>query len=143
MKFWRTIEVIFTVLIIINSYSLINVDDDEVVWGDNCPFVVNNDQEDLDENNIGDACDDDLDGDHISNIRDNCPFDRNHRQGDLDYDGRGDICDQDIDGDGHLNGDDNCPFVANPDQADDDIGNICDVSTMHMQIMRLQIYGEV
>ena len=34
---------------------------------DNCPFVANPDQKDTNGNGIGDACDDDIDGDDILN----------------------------------------------------------------------------
>ena len=42
--------------------------------GDNCPHVFNADQQDIDNDNIGDECDDDIDGDGISNKEDNCPL---------------------------------------------------------------------
>ena len=51
---------------------------------DNCPFVSNNDQSDLDDDLRGDLCD-------------NCPELPNFRQADLDADGIGDLCDNCID----------------------------------------------
>ena len=98
---------------------------------DNCPTVPNADQSDLDGDDIGDACDADIDGDSISNDIDNCPTNSNLDQADLDGDGLGDACDSDIDGDAVTNALDNCPTLINPDQADfeaDGIGDRCDDS---------------
>lgn len=44
-----------------------------VVIEDNCPDVANPDQADADNNGIGDACDEDTDGDGVVNSEDNCP----------------------------------------------------------------------
>jgi MYXO-CTERM domain-containing protein len=60
---------------------------------DNCPFVVNVDQADLDGDGLGDACDPDGDGDGVINRVDNCPGMDNAAQVDLDRDGWGDTCD--------------------------------------------------
>ena len=43
--------------------------------GDNCPLTANPDQDDLDKDDIGDACDNDRDGDGIDNEADDCPND--------------------------------------------------------------------
>jgi len=102
---------------------------------DNCPMVANPDQADADNDNIGDACELDTDGDGIfdegsgdgwignqpclggvAGCDDNCRFTFNPSQSDGDADGVGDACD-------------NCPMVINPDQADmdrDGIGDACD-----------------
>lgn len=96
---------------------------------DNCPSIANADQSDIDNDNIGDVCDDDIDGDGILNVDDNCPMTTNSDQSDIDNDGIGDVCDPDTDGDGILNVDDNCPLLANIDQEDNDndgIGDLCD-----------------
>ncbi|MBT6143462.1 hypothetical protein HOH51_03030, partial [bacterium] len=104
---------------------------------DNCPSDANEDQADLDEDDIGDVCDDednrDTDGDGVQNHADNCPEIPNNDQLDTDSDGLGDTCDdednRDTDDDGIQNHEDNCPSDANNDQADldaDDIGDVCD-----------------
>jgi hypothetical protein len=67
---------------------------------DNCRFLANADQSDLDFDGAGDACDPDEDGDAVDNATDNCPLVYNPDQVDLDQDGRGDLCDDDDDGDG-------------------------------------------
>ena len=60
---------------------------------------ANADQTDTDGDEIGDVCDDDLDGDLVINDVDNCPEVVNVEQNDLDQDGLGDLCDEDKDGD--------------------------------------------
>ena len=78
--------------------SMWDLDDDGVANDiDNCPNDANSDQADVDEDDIGDICDDvndlDLDGDDVLDTVDNCPDDANTDQADLDEDGIGDICD--------------------------------------------------
>ncbi len=64
---------------------------------DNCASVANPDQSDLDNNGIGDVCDEsaeiDSDGDGIPDNTDNCPDASNPDQADEDGNGVGDICD--------------------------------------------------
>jgi len=84
---------------------------------DNCADIENADQLDLDQDDLGDACDDmvDLDGDAVHDPEDNCPGFQNEDQADMDEDGAGDVCD-------------NCPDADNADQADadaDGIGDAC------------------
>lgn len=98
---------------------------------DNCDLAANPDQRDLDDDSIGDSCDEDIDGDEVPNEADNCPYTPNPDQKDRDNNGIGDVCEPDADGDGDgiINAEDNCPNVANPDQADrdqDGIGDVCD-----------------
>ena len=79
---------------------------------DNCPTVFNINQENMDGDRYGDACDSDIDGDGIANINDNCDFVSNPSQQDIDGDELGDACDSDIDGDGIPNIYDACIFIG-------------------------------
>jgi Zn-dependent metalloprotease len=96
---------------------------------DNCPLVPNPGQENHDGDNLGSACDPDMDGDTIpNNAPDNCPTLPNKPQSDFDGDGKGDVCDN-SDGDAVMDAQDNCPTVANSDQLDTDgdgKGDACD-----------------
>ncbi len=69
------------------------INDDE----DNCVLISNADQTDLDQDGIGDDCDEDMDGDGIDNTMDNCPMLANPDQIDEDQDGIGDDCDPSVD----------------------------------------------
>ncbi|MDX9912994.1 MAG: thrombospondin type 3 repeat-containing protein [Candidatus Moranbacteria bacterium] len=60
---------------------------------DNCVRVENSDQEDLNNNGQGDACDD-FDRDGVINQNDNCRDLINRDQKDTDLDGVGDVCDE-------------------------------------------------
>lgn len=96
---------------------------------DVCVQVPDPEQQDLDGDEIGDACDEDDDGDGVADEKDVCPWVSDPEQRDRDFDMRGDLCDPDLDGDGEDNAADNCPDLANPDQHDrnsDGAGDVCD-----------------
>lgn len=79
------------------SFDVSDDDEDDIpALYDNCPDVANTDQDDLDNDGIGDLCDDDMDGDGVPNDIDNCPTTANADQTDVDNDGIGDICDPEI-----------------------------------------------
>ena len=104
---------------------------------DNCPAAANEDQNDVDEDDLGDVCDDnpddgpvgDSDGDGVVNEEDICPDVANPEQDN--------ICDRDdnrlpgdSDGDNIIDVNDNCPAVANVGQLNTDgdaQGDVCDV----------------
>lgn len=66
---------------------------------DNCPAMPNPDQSDLDRDGAGDVCDDDDDGDGISDTNDDFPEDASENT-DTDNDGTGNNADLDDDNDG-------------------------------------------
>ncbi len=70
---------------------------------DICMLTYNPNQEDMDEDGIGDSCDDDIDGDGVFNTIDKCPLFADAEQADTDNDGIGDACDNDTDGDAVFN----------------------------------------
>jgi hypothetical protein len=95
---------------------------------DNCPDIANSDQKDMDSDGKGDVCDEDADGDNVSDLIDNCLMTYNPRQTDFNLNGKGDAC-EDSDGDGVMDDKDNCPLISNSGQSDQDedgYGDICD-----------------
>jgi len=91
---------------------------------DNCPNDPNPDQEDLDQDGLGNVCDDDSDGDGVSNGDDQFPLDSTENS-DTDNDGVGNNADLDDDGDGMNDTDDAFPLDSNEttDTDNDGIGN--------------------
>ena len=95
-----------------NDVTGTDSDNDGIVDNqDNCPTNANPDQADLDNDNIGDACDPDIDGDGVVNTDDIFPEDASETA-DNDNDGSGDNADTDDDNDGILDVNDRCPLVA-------------------------------
>ncbi len=81
------------IVITLSLQALSDLDADGVIDAlDNCPRTANPNQDNLDGDDQGDACDVDRDGDLIFNGLDNCPLTFNPMQDDFDGLGRGDAC---------------------------------------------------
>lgn len=114
-------------------------DDDSVMdSADNCPFVANTAQLDVDSDGLGDACDSDSDNDGLTDSDEVSVYGTNPLDADTDDDGLSDSVelslgtdplDADGDDDTVLDGADNCPFLSNATQTDTDgdgAGDACD-----------------
>ncbi len=135
-----------------DQVAVLDADNDGVPdQADNCPNAFNPAQTNTDGSSqtgdaLGDACDDDDDGDGVNDSADEFPLNASESS-DNDKDGIGDNADPDDDNDGVADGDDaapndrdgdddgvldgadNCPLDANSDQANSDndaLGNACD-----------------
>jgi len=103
---------------------------------DNCPDVVNPDQNDVDGDGFGDLCDNcsaiantnqsDWDGDGTGNLCDTCPQDYGPQM-DTDGDGQGNICDPDDDNDFCSDANDDHPLVYSPNTDGDFYHDDCDI----------------
>jgi hypothetical protein len=82
----------------------------------------------VDNDGLGDACDDNDDGDDFPDDVDNCDLVANNDQADWDEDDVGDVCD-DSDGDTKVDAYDNCVTAPNFNQSNidgDGTGDVCD-----------------
>ena len=107
-----TSKQILLILALAFSANVFSVDTDDDGFDDNvdnCPSIVNLSQLDTDGDLIGNACDDDVDGDGVENNLDLFPLDISE-WADNDGDGKGDNRDLNDDNDAVVDDDDLWPF---------------------------------
>ncbi|WP_284450098.1 thrombospondin type 3 repeat-containing protein [Spongiibacter tropicus] len=110
-----------------NPDETVDSDDDGVGDnGDNCPNTANADQLNSDDDSLGNACDNDDDGDGVDDVNDAFPLDPGEDT-DTDGNGVGNNADPDDDGDGVNDGQDAFPFDPS-ESADSDSDGIGDNS---------------
>lgn len=81
----------------IGTLGFFDIDGDGINdYLDNCKFIPNPNQENVDGDNQGNVCDIDTDADSIFDSADNCDFISNTSQEDTDSDGIGDACEEQI-----------------------------------------------
>jgi len=121
------VDVVIERAIVVSNVSFDSDSDGINNEADNCPDDANPNQEDIDNDTMGDACDDDIDNDLVDNSDDAFPFDVNE-QSDFDGDGIGDNADADDDNDGLNDTEDAFDNDANEttDTDEDGIGNNAD-----------------
>ena len=121
------VDVVIERAIVVSDVSFDSDSDGINNEADNCPDDANPNQEDIDNDTMGDACDDDIDNDLVDNSDDAFPFDVNE-QSDFDGDGTGDNADADDDNDGLNDTEDAFDNDANEttDTDEDGIGNNAD-----------------
>ncbi len=110
------------------EYIVVDADADGIEDSvDNCPTVSNSDQINTDNDTLGNACDDDDDGDGVIDSEDAFPLDSTETT-DTDSDGIGNNADTDDDGDGVIDSEDAFPLdnTETTDTDSDGIGNNAD-----------------
>ena len=118
-------------MVVVEILPPFDQDGDQVAnYADNCPAIANPTQANLDSDSLGDACDDDRDGDGVLNATDAFP-DYATETADTDGDGVGDNSDlfpldpsKTVDSDGDGSGDNADAFPNDPTETMDTDGEL-------------------